>query len=146
MTEHDDTEWAGSTAHPRYNLPTFVHSNIPHRWNPADPAAWSVARGILHELCHELRASPISVLYQELSGWRDREYVGLRITARARMRHGNDTILIYRSESAHTATSGGRWTLAVNGLIPVSRVSLTRPPPRTIARLVREALDTGLDT
>lgn len=138
--------WAHLDALPPYNLPVTVESNIPRGWSPADPAAWSLARGILHHLCHELHASPISVLYQELTGRRTRDFIGLRITARARPQRGNDTIVIYRSESAHTGTGVGRWSLAVNGLIPVSRRGLTRPPAQAIARLAREALVAGLDT
>ncbi|OXM47501.1 hypothetical protein [Amycolatopsis alba] len=146
MDEHDSGDRAHLDALPPYNLPVTVDSNIPRTWNHADPAAWSIARGILRELCRELHASPISVLYQELTGQRNRDFIGLRITARARPPYGNDTIVIYRSESPHTGTSGGRWSLAVNGLIPISRMDLTRPPPRTIARLAREALKVGLDT
>ncbi|OLZ50274.1 hypothetical protein [Amycolatopsis keratiniphila] len=141
MTEHERL-----STYPPYNLPLSVDSNIPREWSMGDPAAWSVARGILSELCHELHAAPISLLYQELTRPLSRNFSGLRITARARPQHGHDTIVIYRSESARQATSAGRWSLAVNGLIPVSLVSLTRPQPRTIARLARVALDTGIDT
>lgn len=146
MSAHDVGEWVLLSALPPYNLPLSVDSNIPHKWNRTDPCAWSLGRGILHELCRELHASPVSLLYQELTGQRNREFIGLRITARARPSYGSDTIVIYRSEPAHTATSGGRWSLAVNGLIPVSRAGLTPPLPRMIARLAREALESGLDT
>ncbi|WP_410585432.1 hypothetical protein [Amycolatopsis sp. lyj-108] len=146
MSEHEGSGRAHLDSCPPYNLPASVDSNIPREWSVADPAAWSIARGILSELCHELRAAPISLRYHELTRPRSRDYIGLRITARARPPHGNDTIVIYRSESAQSARSGGRWSVAVNGLIPVSRVSITRPLPRTIAHLAHEALNAGLDT
>ncbi|MGY6658634.1 hypothetical protein ACXIZN_41395 [Amycolatopsis sp. TRM77291] len=146
MSEHNNSGPAPLSFCPHYNLSASVDSNIPREWNVADPAAWAVARGILSELCHELRAEPISLLYQELTHQRSRAFIELRITARARSQRGNDLIVIYRSESAHNATSCGRWSVAINGLIPAWRVSTTRPLPRTIAQLAREALNTGLDT
>jgi hypothetical protein len=67
-----------------YLLPDTVISNIPRCGSLSEPGAWNHARGILVELCRALDAIALSLRYQELLVHRNRNAIGIRVTACAR--------------------------------------------------------------
>ncbi|MEA5367239.1 hypothetical protein VA596_47465 [Amycolatopsis sp., V23-08] len=134
---HDD--WSRS-----YVLPQLVACNIPRSGSLDDLGAWNIARGVLVELCRELPATPVSLLYDEPVQHRDRTRVAIRVTARARRRDGQDVTVIYRSERTDTDPCPDFWSVAVNGFIPASGRDVRRPSPPWIAHTAAQTLHAEL--